>query len=376
MTSMIVRRLSPNDSPAAIAFHTALALLAALVIGGTLLALQGANPLTAYAALFSEAFGTTRGFGFSLVRATPLTLIALGTIVAWRSGFSYLGFEGCFMVGAAAATAVALAAGEGGMLGILPLWFVLVLVTLSSFVAGGLWAGVVGLIRTKLGANEVLVSLMTNYVGLLAVEYLISGPMRAPGGLPQSERVPVETWLPFVIPGSRAHAGILLAVAAAGLVWFFLRKTPLGYELIVTGLNPAAARYGGIKVDRRVLLASFLAGGFGALAGMTELLGVQHRLVDGMSGGVGFVGIVVALLARLNPLAVVPTAVLYGGMTVGADAMQRGTGIPSSIALILQSLIVLLVLASDLLRHYCLNPMFLSPGRHQPGAAPGRSARS
>lgn len=220
---------------------------------------------------------------------------------------------------------------------------------------------------------EVLVSLMTNCVGLLAVQYLISGPMRAPGGLPQSERVPAETWLPFVIPGSRAHAGILLAVAAAGLVWFLLRKMPLGYELIVTGLNPAAARYGGIKVGRRVLLASFLAGGLGALAGMAELLGVQHRLVDGMSGGIGFIGIVVALLARLNPVAVVPTAVLYGGMTVGADAMQRSTGTPFSIALILQSLIVLLVLVSDLLRHYRLL-LSHNPGRHPPDAAPGHSA--
>lgn len=144
MTPMIVRRLSPNDLPAAVAFHTALAVLAALVIAGILFALQGANPLAAYTALFSEAFGTTRGFGFSLIRATPLTLIALGTIVAWRSGFGYLGFEGCFVVGAAAATSVALAAGEGGMLRILPLWFVLVVVMLSSFVAGALWAGLVG----------------------------------------------------------------------------------------------------------------------------------------------------------------------------------------------------------------------------------------
>ena len=374
MTRVIVRRLSPNDSPAAIAFHTALAVLAALVIAGILFALQGANPLAAYAALFSEAFGTMRGFGFSLVRATPLALIALGTIVAWRSGFGYLGFEGCFMVGAAAATVAALATAGDGMSKLLPFWIVLAMVTLASFMAGGLWAGLVGLIRTKLGANEVLVSLMTNYVGLLAVQYLISGPMRAPGGLPQSERVPADTWLPFVIPGSRAHAGILLAVAAAGLVWFLLRKTPLGYELIVTGLNPAAARYGGIEVGRRVLLASFLAGGLGALAGTTELLGVQHRLIDGMSGGVGFIGIVVALLARLNPLAVVPTAVLYGGMTVGADAMQRSAGIPSSIALILQSLIVLLVLAGELLRHHRLNPLLLRPGRRRSDAAPGHEA--
>ncbi len=374
MTPVVVRRPGPNGSPAAIAFHTALAVLAALALAGALFAVQGADPLAAYAALFSEAFGTMRGFGFSLVRATPLALIALGTVVAWRSGFGYLGFEGCFMVGAAAATAAALASAEGRMLAPLPSWLALALAMLASFAAGGAWAGLVGLVRTRLGANEVLVSLMTNYVGLLGVQYLISGPMRAPGGLPQSERVPSDVWLPFVIPGSRAHAGILLTVAAAGLVWFLLRRTPLGYELIVAGLNPAAARYGGIEVGRRVLLASVLAGGLGALAGMAELLGVQHRLVDGMGGGVGFTGVVVALLARLNPLAVVPLAVLYGGMTVGADAMQRGAGIPSSIAAILQSLIVLLILASERLRYYRLNPSLFRLGRDRAGAAPGRPA--
>lgn len=355
MRTLIARRLSPTDSPLAIACHMALAILGALILAGVLFALEGANPLAAYGTLFSEAFATTRGFGFSLVKATPLALIALGTIVAWRSGFGYLGFEGCFVIGAAAATATALTTAEGGPIGPLPFVVFVPLVIATSFLAGGLWAGLVGLIRTRLGGNEVLISLMTNYVGLLVVQYLISGPMRAPGGLPQSERVPAETWLPFILPGSRAHAGLLLALLAAALVWLLLRKTPLGYELIVTGLNPAAARYGGIAVGRRLLLASFLAGGLGALAGMTELLGVQHRLVDGMSGGVGFIGIVVALLARLNPIAVIPTAILYGGMTVGADAMQRSTGLPSSIAFILQSLIVLLVLAAELLRRYRLD---------------------
>jgi simple sugar transport system permease protein len=124
---------------------------------------------------------------------------------------------------------------------------------------------------------------------------------------------------------------------------------------VVTGLNPVAARYAGIDVGRRILVAAALAGGLGALAGTVELLGVQHRLMDGISGGVGFVGIIVALLARLNPLAVLPTALLYGGMAVGADAMQRRANIPSSITFILQSLIVLLVLASSLLLHYRVN---------------------
>src|ERR1700722_1076740 len=177
---------------------------------------------------------------------------------------------------------------------------------------------------------------MSIYVRILILQFLVSDPMRAPGSLPETPQLPRATWLPFILPGTRAHAGILIALAAAGLVWMLLQKLPLGYELIVTGFNQSAARYAGINVGRKLVLAAFFAGGLGGLAGMVEVLGSQHRLMDGISGGVGFVGIVVALLARLNPLAAIPTALLYGGMTVGADAMQRRGGVPSSIKFFVQ----------------------------------------
>ena len=204
---------------------------------------------------------------------------------------------------------------------------------------------------------------MSNYIAILIVKYLVSGPMRAPGSLPETDQLPHPTWLPFILPGTRAHAGILIAICAAAIVWLLLKKLPLGFELVVTGLNPAAARYAGIHVRSRILISALIAGGLGALAGLTELLGAQHRLMDGISGGVGFTGVIVALLARLNPLAVLPTALLYGGMTVGADAMQRRANIPSSITFILQSLIVLFILASTLLRHYELKASRTTPTR-------------
>jgi general nucleoside transport system permease protein len=342
---LIERRLTPADSPLAITTAMILAVAAAMLVTSLLFVLYGANPLRAYVALFHEPFATMRGFGYTLVRTAPLTLIALGTIVSWRSGFGYLGFEGCFVIGAAATTWLALST-------TLPFFAFLPLVLLLSFAAGALWAGVVALIRARFGGNEVLISLMTNYVAILIVQYLVSGPMRAPGGVPETALLPRATWLPFILHGTRAHAGIVLALLAALLVWMLLRKTPLGYELIVSGLSPSAARFGGINVGVRLVLAAFLAGGLGALAGTVEVLGQQHRLMDGISGGVGFTGIIVALLAKLNPLAVIPAAMLYGGMTVGANAMQRRAGIPSSITFILQSLIVLMVLASDLLRRY------------------------
>jgi simple sugar transport system permease protein len=368
--SLLERRLAPSDSPLALAAVMAFAVLVAIGIVSLLFRSYGADPLQAYVALFHEPFGTLRGFGYALVRTAPLTLIALGTIVSWRSGFGYLGFEGCFVIGAAASSWFALATVPGARIGPLSAALFFPAVVLLCFVSGALWAGIVGALRARFGGNEVLISLMMNYVAILIVQYLVSGPLRAPGSLPETDRLPAATWLPFLLPGTRAHAGILLAIAATVLVWMLLRKTALGYELIVTGLNPAAARYAGIHTGRRILLAAGMAGGLGAWAGMVEVLGAQHRLMDGLSGGVGFVGIIVALLARLNPLAVLPTALLYGGMTVGADAMQRRADIPSSITFILQSLIVLLVLASNVTLRYRINLGALLPPRTKRPAEP------
>jgi general nucleoside transport system permease protein len=355
VAKLLERRLTPADSPLAILTTTSAAFLAAMAVTAFLFLSYGASPWQAYFALFHEPFATLRGFGYALVRASPLTLIALGTIVSWRSGLSYLGFEGCFVIGASATAWLALLTAPGARIGPLPFYFFLVLAILLGFAAGGVWAGLVGVVRARLGGNEVLISLMSNYVAIFLLQYLVSGPLRAPGSLPETRLLPRATWLPFILPGTRAHAGILIALCAAGLVWMLLQKMPLGYEMIVTGFNPSAARYAGIDVGRRLVLAAFFAGGLGGLAGLAEVLGSQHRLMDGISGGVGFVGIVVALLARLNPLAVIPTALLYGGMSVGADAMQRRASIPSSITFILQSLAVLLVLAFDALRYYKIN---------------------
>jgi len=346
MIRLIERRLEPADSPAAIAASTLVAIFCALAISGLLFIPFGANPIDAYGSLLREAFGSLRGFGQSLVQATPLILIAQGMIVIWRAGLGYIGFEGCFLVGAAAAAWAALGGPTGGLF-----WPAALI---AAFAAGAVWAGAVGALRVRFGGNEVLISLMANYVAALLVQYLVSGPMRAPGDQPQTPRLPMDTWLGYILPGSRAHAGIFIALAASAAVWILIRATPTGYALIVSGLNPRAARYGGIHVGFHQMLAMALGGGLAGLAGLCNVLGVQHRLMDGLGGGVGFVGIVVALLARLSPLAVVPTAILYGGLEVGGSAMQRESGLPTSVVLILQSLIVLLILTADMMRYYRL----------------------
>lgn len=355
MPQFFKRRLEPSDSVWAVTATTTLSIVAALCVGGLLFIPFGANPLDAYSALFAEGFTSWRGFGYTLVKASPLILVGLGTVCAWRTGFGYLGFEGCLLVGAAAATWVSLSTVEGGLLGPLPFALFLPLAVVAAVVSGGIWAGIVGVFRGRFGGNEVITSLMMNYIAIFVVQYLVSGPLRAPGDLPQSPRLPRDTWLPYVLEGTRAHGGIIIAVIAAVVVWVVLLKSRVGYELIVTGLNPKAARFGGINVGRMQILAAFIAGGLAALAGMVEVLGVHHRLLDGLSEGTGFIGIVAALLGKLHPLGVVIASVLYAGMSVGADAMQRQAGLPASIIFIVQSLIVLFVLASDVLRYFSLN---------------------
>lgn len=352
MSRFIERRLTPADGSLALLLPTAVALLAAFIIAGLLFIPFGADPFSAYGSLFSQAFGSMRGFGQTLVQATPLILIAQATVLVWRGGLAYIGFEGCFLVGAAGAAWIALGGTDQGLpwqLSPLLFWPA---VLLFAFLCGALWAGIVGYLRVRFGGNDVLISLMTNYVAAFLVQYLVSGPMRAPGNLPQTPRLPQESWLPFIIEGTRTHAGLVIALLASGLVWWLIRGTATGYEIIASGLNARAARYAGINVVRRQMLAITLGGGLAALAGLCAVLGLQHRLMDGISGGVGFIGLVVALLARLNPLLVVPVAILYGGLEVGGSAMQRQTGLPTSVILILQSLIVLLLLAAELLRYY------------------------
>lgn len=367
---ILERRPVPAEGPRALLLATLLSLAAALVLGGLLFLPFGADPLSAYGALVFDGFLNPRGLGATLIAAQPLIFVGLGTVVAWRTGFGYLGFEGCLILGAAAATAVALQVAPGHALAGLPFAAFLPLAAAAAFLAGGIWAGIIGWFKGRFGGNEVITSLMMNYVAILLVQFLVSGPLQAPGGLPQSPRLPYETWLPVLFHGTRANIGIVLAVAMAVVVWLVLLRSRAGYEMVVTGLNPKAALFGGIDVGRRQLHAAFIAGGLGALGGMVGVLGLQHRLIDGMADGTGFIGIVAALLGKLNPFGVILAATLYAGMGVGADAMQRQAGLPASIIAMIQALIVLFILASDFFRVYrlCL------PWR-KPAAAAPREAR-
>ena len=354
MTLRLVRRLEPLDDTRSLAILYFVAIAAALALGSALFAVFEANPLTAYAMLIGNAFFDLRGFGYTLVQATPLILISLGTIVAWRSGFMYLGFDGAMLVGAAAATALALGAGPDMPLHALPPIAAVPLALLAGAVAGAFWSAIVALLQVRSGGNTVLIALMTNYIAILMVQFLVSGPMRAIGDQPQTALVDRAFWLPFIIEGTRAHAGILIALVIAAIIFVLMEKSAAGYELVASGLNPRAARYGGIDVGRRVVQAALIAGALAGLAGAVTILGVHHRLLDGLSQGTGFIGIVAALLGRLTVAGSVAASFLYSGLTVGADAMQRHTGLPAALVQVVQALIVLCLLATEILRTHRL----------------------
>jgi len=325
-----------------------LSLMAALVVGALLLLLVGADPLKAYVTMFCGPLRSRYGVSELLVRATPLLLVSLGIVLSFRTGVWNIGGEGQLIAGAVAGTALAL--GARGW----PAWVLLPLVLVVGAVAGALWGAVAGLLKTRLSVNEILSTIMLNQIALHLCAFLIRGPMIDPKqlsygtGYPQTALIPQQIWLPR-FPGTRAHVGFVLALMAAVLVHVLLVRTVIGYRMRAVGASVEAARYAGIGVNRYVMLAIAVSGGFAGLAGIVEVLGVHHRLLDGVSAGYGFSGIVVALFARLHPLACIPAALFFGLLVLGADMMQRAVAVPGAIALVMEGLIVLFVVGGDLL---------------------------
>ncbi|HIC89796.1 MAG TPA: ABC transporter permease [Anaerolineae bacterium] len=324
------------------------AVAAALVVGAGLLVLAGVHPFVAFKPLLLGGFSSRYGFTETLVKATPLLLVGLGIAIAFRGGVLNIGAEGQLTVGAIMATAVALA------LPGLPLWVLLPLTMLTGFVAGALWGGLPGILKARLGVNEILTTIMMNAIALQLSSYLLRGPMIDPKevaygtGYPQSAKIPQAAWLPRLVRQTRLHWGIPLALLVAVLVYIFLWRTTIGYRIRAVGANAAASRYAGINVVGYMFLAMVLSGGMAGLAGAVEISGVHHRMLDGVSAGYGFSGIVAALFGKLHPLGIIPASVLFGALLVGADMMQRATGVPAGLVNAMQGLVVMFVVASEL----------------------------
>lgn len=318
--------------------------LLALGAGMIPLLVTGNNPVIAYIALFQGAFGSKYGITETLVKAIPLILCGLAVSLPFQARFWNIGAEGQLYLGAMIATWVALTFTRS------PAFILLPFVILSGFLAGALWGLIPAFLKVRFQVNEIILTLMMNYIAINGSNYLVYGPLKDPKGFnfPVTAIFPEAAWLPR-LPGTRLHAGIILAVAMVIIIYFILAKTRLGYEIKVVGANPQAALYGGIYVEKIILIVIFLGGGMAGLAGVGEVSGLQHRLRVDVSPGYGYTAIPVALLGKGHPVGVVFAALLFSALFVGGSNMQQITKVPVALVSIIQALVVLFVVAGEAL---------------------------
>jgi len=356
-----------------------LAVLAAFAVGAVILLLQGVNPLEAYKAMIVGAFGSKNGLADTLVKSIPLMLVGLGIAIAFRGGVINIGAEGQIIVGALLTTFIGVQLGEQfpGALGI-------AIGLIAGMVMGGIWGAIPGFLKAQLGVNEILSTIMMNQIAIQIGYYLLRGRMIDPAevaagtNIPHSARLPktldmprftdLAQWLGFtqsakdlglkgylgevygvLVEPSRLHSGFIFAVIMAVLVYIFLWRTTIGYRIRAVGLNPHASRYAGMNVKRTMVLSMTLSGAFAGLAGAVEILGLHHRMFEptAVSAGYGFSGIVAALFGKLHPLGIIPSSILFGGLLVGGDKMQRAMQIPQVLIVAILGLVVLFVVSTD-----------------------------
>ncbi len=315
-----------------------------LIVAAVLIILAGASPIAACGMFFGGIFGNLNGFGEIFVKATPLILTGLGCSVAFRTGFFNIGAEGQFYMGALASSWVAL------NLPAVPGPARIVLAVAAGFLFGGIWALVAAMMKAKFGISEIIVTIMLNYIAVNIVGIAVRTFMMDPAGaIPQSAKIDASATLLRFLKPTRVHTGIFLAVAAVVAVWFLMEKTTAGYEIKVVGFKQRAAACNGISVVKNIILSAALSGGLAGIAGAVEVLGVQKKLMEGISGGCGYTAILITLLAGNRPFGVLVTAILFAALSVGANSMQRQMGIPASIVDFLIGMIVLLILGRELL---------------------------
>ena len=357
-----------------------IAVAGALAVGAIILLLQDTNPLTAYEAMFSGAFTNKNGLADTMVKMIPLLLVALGVAIAFRGGVINIGAEGQLIVGAVMTTYIGLQLGDK-----LPGPLVIIVGLLGGMLMGGFWAAIPGYLKAHLAVNEILSTIMMNQIAIQIAFFLLRGPMIDPAELeagtniPHSARLPRSTDLPrftdmakwigldksaeelgltgfaaevygLLVEPTRLHSGLIIAVIMAILAYIFLWRTTIGYRIRAVGQNPAASRYAGINVRRYIVLSMTLGGMFAGLAGAVEILGLHHRMFEpqAVSAGYGFSGIVVALFGSLHPLGIIPSALLFGGLLVGGDKMQRAVQVPQVLITVILGMVVLFVVSADL----------------------------
>ncbi len=332
----------------------------AIGVGSLIIWAAGYDPGAAFAALFKGAFGGPRQIGETILRSTPLILAGLAVGYGFRAGLFNIGAEGQLMMGGL------LAAWLGVQMASLSPVVTIPTLLVAAALAGAAWAFIPAILKARVGAHEVITTMMFSHIARYLVAWLTAGPIKAPGQIPQtvslteSAQIPrivslfsertIEA-LPFLNLG-RAHLGILIALAAAIGIWLVLRYTTLGYENRAVGLSPWAAETAGISVQWTTVKALCISGALAGLAGGVEVMGLQHRIFDQFSAGVGFTGIAVALLAKNHPLGIIAAAVLFGALSAGSGTMQLEAGVSQKIILIIQALVIFFVAAEGIVNWF------------------------
>lgn len=319
-----------------------IAIAVSAVLFAVFVALAGADPLGVYHALYRGAFGTWFSWQNTLTRAAPLMLAALCTALPARVGLLVIGGEGAVIIGGLVAAAAGLAVVDA------PAFWVQAVMLLAGAVAGGLWVGIAGALRHWRGVNETISSLLLNYLAISLLLHMVAGPMRDPASLNKPSTAPIgEANMVGTLPGADIHWGLAAGVIACLVTWVLYRHTTFGFGSSVTGGNPRTARAMGLGVGGLVLMSCLLGGAGGGLAGAFEVLAVHGRANESLIAGYGYTGILVAFLARHNPLAIIPVAILIGGIEAAGGLVQRSYGLPDATVLVLQGLVFLVLLVSE-----------------------------
>ncbi|AGI66471.1 putative ABC transporter permease protein [Octadecabacter antarcticus 307] len=342
-------RLEPiiNPSLARSLLPPAIALGATVIIASLLAMVAGANPFSVIGLILSGAFGSQFALLETLNRATPLIFTGLAVAVAFRAKFWNIGAEAQLYAGALLTVMLGT--------GVLPWPSIALLPTLIVFsiLAGAVVLLIPALLKTRFGVDEVVTTLLFNFIFLLFISMLLEGPLKDPMGMgwPKSARLIDEARLPRLVDGLRLHWGFGLAILSAICIWVIQTRSTLGYEMRAVGLNKQAAAFAGIPVNRVLVKTALLSGGLAALAGFSEVAGVKASLTLDLSPGFGYTGIIVAMLALLHPLGVIIAALFVAGIFVGADSMSRAAGVPTYLAdIMLATALLLMVLAIMLTR--------------------------
>ncbi len=327
-----------------------LALAVTVLIGVLLFVALGKDPVAGLRVFFWDPIKNPYALGELTVKATPLLLIALGLAVCFRSNVWNIGAEGQYVLGAIAASGVALMADKGSSS-----WIVLPVI-LAGILGGMFWAGITAWLRDRFNANEILVSLMLVYVAVMLLSFMVSGPWKDPQGynFPQSRTFDAATRIPRLFAGSRVSIGIFIALAGVACVWVFLFRTRAGFAQQVGGLAPAAARYAGFSSRLALWVALLVSGGMAGLAGALEVAGPIGQLTPYVPVGYGFAAIIVAYVGRLHPVGMVLSAVLMSMFYIGGELAQSRLGMPRSLTGVFQGLLLFTLLACDTLVNYRL----------------------